>query len=125
MKIKTNKLIKFQLPIGLILMFTCLIVHALFDDDAYTLFNTNKNQVSEVVITWVTVNEINKSCDAESRRTGNNGFPYVVEACSFWENKADGFGKLKRFCQIYTTKKTNSDTLGHEVRHCFQGELHK
>lgn len=99
--------------------------YAIFDDDPYTMFNTNKNQFNEVTISWVSVKDIQRSCEAESKRRGNSGFGYPIDACSFWDDKKDWSGKTKRACTIFTTKKTNTDTLGHEVRHCFQGDYHK
>jgi hypothetical protein len=114
-----------KIVLFLLQLLMSLNAYAIFDDDAYTMFNTNKNQLNEVTITWVTVKDIQKSCEAESRRRGNDGFSYAVDACSFWDDKRDWSGKLKRTCQIYTTKKTNNDTLGHEVRHCYQGAYHK
>ena len=99
--------------------------NAILEDDAYSFYSTSKNQVSEVTIQWITVKDIQKSCEAESRKRGNNGFSYALDACSFWDDKKDWSGKTKRTCQIYTAKKTNNDTVGHEVRHCYQGEYHK
>lgn len=33
--------------------------------------------------------------------------------------------KKDRTCTIYTQENTNHQILGHEVRHCFQGNFHK
>lgn len=111
--------------IFLVPLLTSLGANAMLEADAYSLYSTNKNQVNEVTIKWITVKEIQKSCEAESKRRGNGGFGFPLDACSFWDDKKDFSGKTKRTCQIYTSSKTNNDTLGHEVRHCYQGEYHK
>jgi len=109
----------------LLLILVSFRASAILEDNAYSFYSTNKNQVNAVTIQWITVKDIQQSCEAESRKRGNNGFSYAVEACSFWDDRKDWSGKTKRDCRIYTTKKTNNDTVGHEVRHCFQGEYHK
>jgi len=99
--------------------------HGFFEDDPYMFFTVGENQTNEVKITWIAVEDIQKSCDAESKKRGKNGFPYAVDACSFWGDKRNSAGSMQRTCFIFTSAKTNTHTLGHEMRHCFQGEYHK
>ena len=84
------------------------------------LFGTTQNLTNESRITWETSSNIQARCEQESRRRGFDGFKKNIEACSFWgkQGTAD-------VCLIITKEKTNIDTLGHEMRHCFQGNFHK
>ena len=78
-------------------------------------FDTRKNLVNQSTITWLTVDNLQATCEAESRKRGNNGFGYTLEACSFW---------VKNTCTIITKKQTSLHALGHETLHCFQGAFH-
>ena len=80
-------------------------------------FDARKVMNEKTIITWrrVDVNDVQKTCEAESRKRGLGGFGYRVYACSFWE--ADR-------CDIFTSKTPTLHDLGHETRHCFQGAFH-
>lgn len=86
-----------------------------YQDDPYTKFNASKLSTETMPVTWKRAADPMKACDAESKRVGNGGFKYTVQACSFWTDKT---------CVIITGTKTNLHTLGHEIRHCFQGDWH-
>jgi hypothetical protein len=47
-------------------------------------FDARKKMSETIKLTWRTVNDVQKACEAESRARGNNGFGYSIEACSFW-----------------------------------------
>ena len=66
-------------------------------------------------ITWQLTDNVQKTCDTESRRRGLGGFKYSVDACSFWEGDS---------CIIITARNTTLHEIGHEMRHCFQGNYH-
>jgi hypothetical protein len=83
--------------------------------DPYAAFDARKNKFATVTLTWIYVDNPTQSCDKESRRRGLGGFGYGVEACSFWDDNV---------CTIITKKRPNGHELGHEVRHCFQGNYH-
>lgn len=86
-----------------------------FDDDPSKPFDTSANYGTQSTITWIPVDNVQKSCEAESRKRGYKGFGFGVQACSFFNGNQ---------CTIITGKKTSMHTLGHEVRHCFQGNWH-
>lgn len=86
----------------------------------FTKFDATKNMTNHSMITWDQVDDVQKACEAESRRRGLGGFKIQVEACSFWGKRL-----MVDVCHIITEKSTNLDTLGHEMRHCFQGAYHK
>jgi hypothetical protein len=95
-----------------------LIVNLAFASDWQNpdaLFDATKKTSSQTIINWVTVDNVQATCESESRKRGNNGFGFAVQACSFWD---------KNSCTIITGKNTSIHTLGHETRHCFQGNYH-
>lgn len=101
----------------LILLFPIL---TFAEDKPFELFDTKANEVNNVVVNWITTNNVQKECQQQAKSRGNPQFTIRVEACSFWETTLG-----MRVCTIVTEKRTNLDTLGHEMRHCFQGNWHK
>lgn len=86
-----------------------------FNDDPNEMFSTNNNYTDNSAIRWVAVDNVQQVCDLESKKRGYGGISWSVKACSFYNaNK----------CDIYTAKRLNMHTLGHEIRHCFQGNFH-
>jgi hypothetical protein len=71
--------------------------------------------IDPATITWQRVDNVQKVCEAESRKRGLGGFGYSVYACAFWEQNT---------CTIITSKRPTLHDLGHETRHCFQGAFH-
>jgi hypothetical protein len=84
-------------------------------DDPNKPFSAIKNIHDTVNITWRPVTNVQKVCEAESKKRGHLGFGYAVDACSFWEGND---------CTIITSRNPTMHSLGHEVRHCFQGNWH-
>ncbi len=83
--------------------------------DPLAKFDTGNNLVNKSTITWLTTDNLQATCEAESRRRGNKGFGYALEACSFWRGNS---------CTIITSRQTTQHALGHETLHCFQGAFH-
>jgi hypothetical protein len=96
------------------LIFTSCLSYA-FEDNPNTLFDTSSNYTAESRIKWIPVNNLQETCERESRKRGFGGFNYSIKACSFFDGNK---------CDIFTSKNVNMHTLGHEVRHCFQGNYH-
>ena len=86
-----------------------------YEDNPTALFDAGKNTSRSMNVIWKVVDNPTKACDIESRNVGNGGFGYQVQACSFW---------TKDTCTIITARKTSMHTVGHEMRHCFQGDWH-
>jgi len=61
---------------------------------------------SKVVVTWEIVEE-----EQVSKKCGLNN----VFACAKWRGNK---------CTIITPRETTMETLGHELRHCFEGHWH-
>jgi len=85
-------------------------------DDPFEIFDTNRNFTVTSKVTWIAVDNIQATCDREARIRGYGAFGYELKACSFYENDV---------CVVFTEKKLNMHTLGHEVRHCFQANWHE
>jgi hypothetical protein len=105
-----------------VLLAALVATSAMALEDVHAPFNTNKNFTNVTQIRWISVDssQLQERCNIESRKRGMTNFTVSVEACSFWdkEGRAD-------VCTIVTPRVTNMHTLGHEVRHCFQGEWHR
>ena len=89
-------------------------------ENPHEVFSMSTNHSNKVTISFVQAGNVQATCDAESKKRGLGGFLEAVEACSFWSAS-----KVGNECTIVTAKKTNYHTLGHEVRHCLQGNFHK
>lgn len=65
-------------------------------------------------VTWVQVDDINSHC----KKLINRKFDITIYfGCATWTHN---FKK----CTIYTGKTTDETILGHELRHCFEGNFH-
>ena len=86
-------------------------------DDPYKPFDATKYTNRTVSVTWITVKAemIREVCDKESKKKGYRGYPNAVNACAFWKDDV---------CTVYTPETTAMHTVGHEMRHCFQGAWH-
>ena len=91
-----------------------------YHENPYTMFSTDKNFTTRTNINWIVVDNIQETCDKLKIKHTGKPFPYKVLACSQWKNNLI----FKSECNIYTAKNVNTLTLGHEVRHCFQGDFH-
>lgn len=98
----------------LALFFVSSVASANWDDPLRT-FDARENTKTQVTVTWRAVPDVQKACEAESRKLGNKGFGYAVNACTFWQGNT---------CTIITHYQVNMHTLGHETLHCFRGNWH-
>ena len=87
------------------------------DEDPKAPFSTKDNEVETMLVTWKTVDNVQQVCQDEYKRRGFGGFNYKVDACSFWNFTT-------RICTIYTKKNPTLHDVGHEIRHCYQGNYH-
>jgi hypothetical protein len=89
-------------------------------EDPHERFMVSRVNSNNIAVTFISTQNIQATCDAESRKRGYGGFPYSVEACSFWDAS-----KTNNKCTIVVGQTTNYHTIGHEMRHCLQGNFHK
>lgn len=87
----------------------------------YEHFPAINNTTNTVDITWEYVDDIETTCNAIRANTGGTPYPYAVQACSRWSKNIFG----KTVCTITTSKNPTYWNIGHEVRHCFQGNFHQ
>ncbi len=78
-------------------------------------FDATKNFVTSSTIQWIITNDLQNVCNSESIKRGLGGFNFPVDACSFWKGPS---------CVIYTRPASTMHEIGHEMRHCFQGNFH-
>lgn len=90
-----------------------------YDENPEHYFSTSKNFTNQSLISWIPVDNVQARCEAESRKRNLGGFGYNIEACSFWERRNG-----QDICTVITARDTNMHTVGHEIRHCFQGAWH-
>ena len=87
-------------------------------EDPHEQFDMTRNQSNQIKISFIQTRNVQGVCSAESVKRGKGAFGYSIEACSFWN------GSFTE-CTIVTALRANFHTLGHELRHCLQGNFHK
>ncbi|CAB4133565.1 hypothetical protein UFOVP257_287 [uncultured Caudovirales phage] len=106
-----------NLIISIVIAIFTTSTHAENWRDPESNFDATRNFTDASLIKWVVTKDVQGTCEAESRKRNMGGFGYPVEACSFW----DAGGKS---CIIITNTNTTMHAIGHEMRHCFQGNYH-
>ena len=66
------------------------------------------------VVTWLAVDDVEKTCVKAGAKSP--GTFQTLLGCAIYDAKS---------CRIITAKETSMETLGHELRHCFEGKFHK
>lgn len=84
-------------------------------DDPTELHDLSRLKERTFVVTVKYANDPKAVCDRESRKMGNKGFAYQVQACAFWTDE---------LCTMVFPKKASQHTIGHEFLHCLKGDYH-
>lgn len=105
--------------VSVVLMLASVTSFAGFKDDPTESFWLKDMQTTQTTVKWEIVEDASSRCQQESKKRGYGGFKNKVYACSFWERGLSGHS-----CTIYTNKYTTMHQIGHEIRHCFQGNFH-
>jgi len=88
-----------------------------YEESPYDKFAADNNITNKTTVKWITIDgDITKACNKKNRERGLQPFTYKARACSHWSRSI--FGDR---CEIMTSRSVNYHTLGHELRHCFQG----
>lgn len=103
----------------LIVMLLCSVNVAWAFSPADEPFRTDANRLEQIEVTWRTVDDVQQACDRHSAQLGLGRMNFQLQACSFWDLRG---GKPR--CWIYTRRTATMHQLGHELRHCFQGDWH-
>jgi len=90
-------------------------------EDPHQEFDMTHNMSNQTTITFRPVKNVQAECEKESRSRGLGGFGFGVEACSLWDRSVSG----PDTCTVITATHANFHTIGHEIRHCIQGNFHK
>lgn len=99
---------------------TFAIVSTAYAETPYDVFSATANRNTNVTVTWQYSDDIQTACNKQRTENGEPPYPFDVQACSVWyENNG------KTTCTIITKKNLTMWSLGHEIRHCFQGAFHK
>jgi len=101
------------------LPFTHDFVYGEVIETPFDMFSMENNIVSNANITIKVVKNIEETCRKNGRKNLHQITSKNVEACSTWS-----FSGGQSTCIIFTSKDTDFWILGHEVRHCFQGNFH-
>ena len=80
-------------------------------------FSTRDNVHETMLISWKAVDNVQQVCQDEFKSRGHGAFNYKVDACAFWNFAT-------RTCTVFTKKNPTLHDLGHEIRHCYQGDYH-
>jgi len=96
-----------------VLLFTINLTYA--SDDPYETFDASKLMTNKTTITWRVVKNVLEECNKENKRWGYPPYTQTLLACSM---------QTKDTCLIITAKETTMWSVGHEIRHCFQGSWH-
>lgn len=96
---------------------TCVSNAAYYVDDASAPFDASEMRTNKAVsVKWETATNIQKACIAKGEFYGlKKHFNPDIRACAFWRDN---------MCIIITGKTTTLHSVGHEIRHCFQGDWH-
>jgi hypothetical protein len=86
-------------------------------EDPHQEFDMTHNVSNNMNIVFRQAADVNRACDAESVRRGFGHYTYTVDACSFWNTPHTE-------CLVITEPTANFHTIGHEIRHCLQGQFH-
>ncbi len=89
-------------------------------ENPHQVFSIKRVHSNEITVNIIASDNVQKTCNAESNKRGYSNFKYSVEACSFWSESKRG-----NQCTIVLPTNTNFHTIGHEFRHCLQGDFHK
>jgi hypothetical protein len=96
----------------LTLIVTLLVASGLARAQSYNIQFEAQPNLPEKIIRWVVVENVSAVCQ--------NKIPALagqrILACSEYNN---------RTCTIYTGLITDMAIVGHEIRHCFEGQWHR
>lgn len=116
---RLHHFLNLEITMKFLLLILILLPLSVVADNPYEKFDATRNMTNNTTVEWRQASNIQESCHKESIRRGLGGFKIKLEACSFWDKNL-----FSNRCLIITGKKTNLETLGHEIRHCFQGSFH-
>jgi len=98
---------------------TCITAYCAVAETPYDTFSLENSPVKAANISIIVVKNLEETCRKLEFKNSHRTVSKFVEACSTWS-----FASGQSNCVIYTAKIIDFWILGHEVRHCFQGNFH-
>jgi len=93
-----------------------VVAHAYYEwDDPSATFDARQKDRTSIRVEWRAVDDVRAVCSKLSVSRGYSPITIAIHACSVQDGNV---------CTIYTKNETSMHTLGHELRHCFQGRWH-
>lgn len=86
--------------------------------EKFTPVTPDKRVMDAVKIRWEVRADVVEYCAKAARMTANQAYWSPPVACAVWNVPS-------KECIIITGTETNHVTLGHEMRHCFEGHFHR
>jgi len=84
-------------------------------NDPLKSFDATVNKRERITLTWKVEENVVEACHKHSKAMGFTQRLGPLTACSFWEGNT---------CTIITSRNPTMHEIGHEVRHCYQGNWH-
>ena len=89
-----------------------LTLSATVSAQSYNIQFEARSNLPEKTIRWVVLENVSSFCQGKMPALSNQR----ILACSEYNNHT---------CTIYTGPVTDMAIVGHEIRHCFEGEWHR
>jgi len=87
------------------------------ESENFIPLTAEKRVMNQVKIKWEVREDVAQFCAKAAQMTPNQAYWSPPMACAVWNVPI-------KECTIVTGKETNHVTLGHELRHCFEGHFH-
>ena len=95
-----------------ILAVTMVALSGVATAQSYNIQFEAQPNLPEKIIRWVVLDDVSDFCKAKMNLISGK----QLLACSEYNN---------RMCIIYTGRVTDMAQVGHEIRHCFEGQWHR
>ena len=86
--------------------------------DSFTPLPKNARLMNDVKVRWEIHDNVTELCSRAVKMSPTQAWMTPPLACAMWN-------VASRECLIITGQKVSHVVLGHELRHCFEGNFHK
>jgi hypothetical protein len=88
--------------------------------DPLAKYPASQHKIKKFTLEHRIVKNVQAACDKERSNLGKKPFEFSVDACAVWKHRITG-----NSCVIITGPMTSQAQLGHELRHCLEGNYHQ
>lgn len=85
--------------------------------DSFTAMPESQRVLNRVRVRWEVRDDVSQVCNQKMSSLGAQKVQTAPIACAIWSVNTQE-------CTIITARQVNHVTLGHELRHCFEGAYH-